>query len=489
MNAKILRKRRTKARNSHLVRDSLVERTVEAVSHVIQQHNYNSLIAHGYPIYVYQRLSTGEPCACSQKRYVIPNPSDYTDDGLASVSQLDSIASDALLPISGYNPQTSSVSKVPIQRLEEREGFDEDDALIVTDGSLDDFDMSLDAFTISACPLCFGTGVKNGYSCYQAERSIYDYSDVSFNNNVVVDKGRSTVEMLFAVKGAYIEIPLTFPKLNDKRPFSIRLFSDFTTVTDKFTAYLTDGVTKIPVDSGILTVTGSWNLVITTLVQDQTLTHVEVMFPITTQVEYCDIPNLVESFDPNRVYPYSAATFVVSPYLPTLKAWDVIADCYHNLLWLVVSAKPTYPASGQTWMQEIETRVIDPHEPMHALFIPAKNFVDIENNVYPSWSGYGKVGLTPDVPNLVLDVQRTGFIERIDIGYLLEDWVDTDCEATATVNGSPITAIFNEESVSILAEQSQASTFPIGLNTVEIVLERIADKLTKTVYVTINVME
>ena len=194
-----------------------------------------------------------------------------------------------------------------------------------------------------------------------------------------------------SLNNSYVDFNVTLPKLPPNTKARLRVFNGFD---------LQRGVILVKDNNQYRPYTGSETGSVTLRILKEhfkpseievfSFTHIEIMLPTVTRPDYADIPNLVNNYDPLKVYPYQSTTMSLSPIIPALKAQDVIADVQHGLLWLVTSASPTYAANGQIWHQNIECRVIEPYEAAHNLLIPDVAWLDA-NKVTNLTPGVGRI--------------------------------------------------------------------------------------------------
>ena len=377
------KKGRTISRNAHL--PERTSREIDAVVPIIQEQNHAAIQAKGFPIYIYQRMTLGRKCPCSLHSKISPLQADlYDDAGVASDAQLQAIMDASRFSIEDYNADSTN----PKQNRDVNAEFNE---LGVEDTEYDiPISLQSDAFSAGACPICLGTGYIGGYTCLEATRLVLTATDISTSSATELgDDYPNTITM--SLNNSYVDFNVTLPKLPPNTKARLRVFNGFD---------LQRGVILVKDNNQYRPYTGSeTGSVILRILKEHfkpseievfSFTHIEIMLPTVTRPDYADIPNLVNNYDPLKVYPYQSTTMSLSPIIPALKAQDVIADVQHGLLWLVTSASPTYAANGQIWHQNIECRVIEPYEAAHNLLIPDVSWLDA-NKVTNLTPGVGRI--------------------------------------------------------------------------------------------------
>ena len=359
------KKGRTISRNAHL--PDRVSRTVDAVVPIIQQQNHHAIQAKGFPIYVYKRLTAGKPCKCSFHRKTNPLQADlYDDDGVASQEQLQAIMDASRFSLEDYNPDETlqRTTRSVNAEVESEFGMEEDESDIPTS-------LQEDAYSAGACPLCFGTGVVGGYSCLEATRIVLFADDISESNAAILSDGYPQ-EISLDLQESFVTFSVVLPMQIPNSTVKLRVFNGFE--LQHGSVLIEDNGVWKPFNGSVKVGRNKFKIQKVNFrrneVEPFNFTHMEIMLPLVSKADMADIPNLVNSFDPLRVYPYASATFSLSPEIPRLNPQDVIADVYHKLLWMVTSSTPVYASNGQIWHQTVECRVIEPYEATHSLLIP-----------------------------------------------------------------------------------------------------------------------
>ena len=361
------------ARNTHVV--DVAQRSLRAASHIIQQQNQNALQVAGFPILVYQRMTGGQPCSCS----VTTSPRStaaYDEDGHASASLMATLEYQAGFGIETYNPEAPSVrstSQTVIPSASQDESSELEADADWVEGAAE---THLSAFSAGSCNICHGTGFKGGYSFLQGSRTILDHSDLVQADYVEIDRHKAPYAIRCLTTDAVLKF--SFPNFLPGVPTVIRIWNNFTRV---FPVTGTDSVRLVAPDAslttgnGPLALAGFYQLDLSTLPEDFTFTHVEILQLTVLKPVMADFPALSKGFDPARLNQYQDASVNLPPSLPKLSPRDILVDLTYGLRWLITSATSLcVPSTGnQQWQQTVECRPLEPHEQGSRLLLPTGN--------------------------------------------------------------------------------------------------------------------
>lgn len=373
---------RTIARNSHL--PDVARRTIDAVTPIIQQQNHNALLASSYPILIYRRLKGGAPCTCSYAHPTDLTAPVYTEDGLASSATMHSIIQQAAFGIEEYNPELPGMSQTtqftvipgpePTRQLIEPE---------------DEFDMisesSLNAFTNSACAICFGSGFRGGYSFVQGLRHVFQATDMSDSDLVDIDRSTGPYSLKLLTDQAYMSFRLLVPQPIPGLLPKITVWNNFTPIEfAPCSLTVRHDDPSIPeyevgpqgfAAAGWVTLTLKASRFMAEDSPEVRLTHIEIQLPLVKQPVFADMPNLDYAFDATKLTELSTQSVTLSPNCPALMPRDIISDMTYGQHWIVTSSKPLHPANGELWTQEIQVRPLEIHEPESNLALPENGWV------------------------------------------------------------------------------------------------------------------
>lgn len=327
---KLPTKRSTLARNSHLV--STAQRTLAAVTPIIQQQNFNSMQVSGYPIFVYNRMTGGKICSCSLMTPLTGAPAPYDNEGNASVEVLDRITRQAQFGIEEYNPEMMGSNKSNANTVIAVNSI-EDGVVVEPQGEEDLTEAALlDQGSAGACPICQGTSFIGGYNFMQGLRKVLTHFDVKDYDNMFITKSTAPYEIVLQHNG-WVTFEVLLPMLpSNSPPPRLIVWNGYRVMVGRTMPQATPAIgtpyllgSDAPTGYGITTVKLEASSYIGAD-EEFTFTHIEIQIPQVSNPVYVDIPNLTQSYDASRNINYPPTSITLPPSVPLLKPWDVIAD-------------------------------------------------------------------------------------------------------------------------------------------------------------------
>lgn len=382
MAVKIRPNSQTLARNNHL--PDVARRTIDAVTPIIQAQNHNALQVSSYPVLIYRKLLGGAPCSCSYAHPVHASAPLYDEEGHAASSTMHSIIQQARFGIEEYNPEFPGG---PISNQDTVLSGPEETRMLIEPE--DEFDMltegNLNAYSASACAICFGSGFRGGYSFAQGLRRVFQATDVHTSDLIEIDRSTGPYQLVLLAPEAQVSFRLLVPAPVAGLLPKITVWNNFNPIEfapQSLTAVHDDpsiGPYEVgPIGfkaAGWVTLTFNASRVMVADQAEVRFTHIEVQMPLTMRPVFADMPTLDYAFDASRLTQLSAQTVVLSPNCPQLFPRDVISDMTYGQHWIVTSAKAIHPASGHIWTQEVQVRPLEPHEPESNLALPENGWV------------------------------------------------------------------------------------------------------------------
>lgn len=347
----------------------------------------NALAVDSTPVTYYRRRNGGLKCSCQGA--VLPNVMAVLDmepgvavldaKGVGTQDYVQSMLQGSVFSIDRYgsrpqhfdgvggdNPQRSVPHSPLVQSgFTHNKSTDLDDPFAeqIEDGSVEDlFDTGVEnnlaiATATAGCAVCLGTGWVGGYDPSNALRLTYD-ARASWQGDFIADA--STAPARLTLFGARVlEISVFAPSAVIGLE-ALRVWSDKTAVSDLTIEAVVAGVAR-SITSGLAA--GSTTLLRITLGESVSyITHLEVQFELSLNPVYANFSRL--SYSENLQLPENldSANLVISPSLPHVQLYDIVADGMYRRLWKITAVNPAIDRERQINGWEATARILQSYE-------------------------------------------------------------------------------------------------------------------------------
>ena len=352
----------------------------------------NALAVDSTPITYYRRRNSGLKCSCQGA--ILPNalavlsmePGIAVLDAKGNGTQdyIQSMLQGSVFSIDRYgsrphqfdgagedNPQRS-VPHSPLKQsgFTHNKATDLDDPFAeqVEDGSIEDlFDTGVEnnlavATATAGCAVCIGTGWVGGYDPSNALRLVYD-ARADWSGEFILDSSTAPVRLL-PTGTRVLEINVFAPAAVIGIE-ALRVWSDKTCVSEILVEKVVNGVAS-SITTGLVGGTTT-RLRITLGETVAYVTHLELQFELGLTPVYANFSRL--SYSENLQLPENldTANLVLSPSLPHVQLYDVLADGMYRRLWKISAVNPAIDRERQINGWEATARIIQTYELINLL--------------------------------------------------------------------------------------------------------------------------
>ena len=176
--------RRLKAANTKAVPYAI--KRIETTAAVAQQRLDNTLKVNGFPCIVYNRLSNGVKCTCTQGVKNSPITPILDVNGNASKAYIQELVQGSSFEITPYaetisdnafSPVIYDVDRYKTQKKEYAPTTIDNDPLgtdLESELNIDNIEFNADMLMTGKCNICFGSGYVGGYSLHNGNRIVLD---------------------------------------------------------------------------------------------------------------------------------------------------------------------------------------------------------------------------------------------------------------------------------------------------------------------------
>jgi hypothetical protein len=213
------------------------------------------------------------------------------------------------------------------------------------------------ATATAGCGVCLGTGWVGGYDPSNALRLVYD-ARAAWAGEFILDSSTAPSRLLLN-STRVLEISVFAPAAVIGLE-SLRVWSDKTCVSELTIEKVLNGVAT-PLGNGLSG--GTTTVLRITLGESvQYITHLEIQFELQLNPVYANFSRL--SYSENLQLPENldTANLVLSPSLPHVQLYDVIADGMYRRLWKISAVNPAIDRERQINGWEATARIIQTYE-------------------------------------------------------------------------------------------------------------------------------
>lgn len=357
---------------------------------IANQSYQNALAVNGIPILYYRKRKSGLLCSCQGAGVTNTAPTPVPGNLPAGISVLNpaghgtdeymqSMLQGTVFSIDRYgsrnsnvnangddNPQRSVPHSPLIQSKDIRnhaDNLDDPFAEIIDAGDAADLfandfggaSAGLTAASATAgCAVCLGTGFVGGYDPANSFRSVMDaraeWSGVTIDatttpNSLKVIGNSVSLKALIPAGAVGLDACRLF---NGKEPVAATMLVDGKEMNETNVDEFADGLVH----------TFTFALPAGTT----TITHFELQFEMALEPVYADWSKL--SFNENLQFPENmdTPTVYLSPTLPSVNMYDIIAEAVYRRLWKITAHTPEFDRDRQVHSYEAQCRVLQQYE-------------------------------------------------------------------------------------------------------------------------------
>lgn len=356
---------------------------------IANQQYQNALSVNGFPILYYRKRKCGLLCSCQGAGVTNATPAPVpanlgsgvtvlNPQGHGTEEYLNSMLQGTVFSIDRYgsrnthvnangadNPQRSVPHSPLVQSLDIRnkadnlddpfaEVIDPGDAADLFAGDFGGAAANLAAASATAgCAVCLGTGYVGGYDPANSFRSVLDARagwsgatiDASTNPATLKVGSSVTIQALIPAGAIGLDACRLF---NGREPVAAQMLVDGKEFNETNVADFADGLLH----------TFEFTLPAGTT----TLTHFELQFEMALEPVYADWSKL--SFNENLQFPENmdTPTVYLSPTLPSVNMYDIIAEAVYRRLWKITAHSPEFDRERQVHSYEAQCRVLQKYE-------------------------------------------------------------------------------------------------------------------------------
>lgn len=363
-----------------------------AIDHIlpraIRQYE-NALAVDGFPILYYRKRTTGLRCTCCGGQTptgVLPMTPDNLEPGLTVLDSegtgtqafLDSMLHGSVFSIDRYgsrqsmvdanggdNPQRSVPHSPLVQsKSTHNKSGDMDDPFVeqLEPTDVEDlFDTGVEnnlavATATTGCAVCLGTGWVGGYDPSNALRMVYD-AQAPWSGDLTLDQTTTPNSlMLNNSETVFLSILLPAGVVGVE---AFRVWNNRDQISD-VAAFIDD---NLPIDNTLLPLCDGAYHKLTLVFQDvPKFTHLELQFELGLAPVYADWSRL--SYNENLQVPENldSANLVISPSLPHVRIYDIVAESVYRKLWLITASNPAFDRERQIHGWEVTARLMQTYE-------------------------------------------------------------------------------------------------------------------------------
>jgi hypothetical protein len=368
----------------------------------IQEQQHNALAVDGYPVVFYKKLNGGLRCTCvtadpgaengeTNELPTEPGMKVLRPDGSGTELYIQQTLHGAAVRIDPYtsrktdtrtNPQRTFPHSPHLQSQsktakrgkqddplgQQVEPFDTDD-LFNAEGLAAINSSLLGANAVEGCGVCLGTGFVGGYQPLNGWRQVFDcqYPSIVRGASIQIEEHPNRFN---CNGGGTVQFEIALP-VGAHAVDCVRLWNNGQQVTADIQFEIHDGSGWIGLTADTLlgNCNGTPKQIKVMALEDLVFTHLEIQLDLNTGPLYVGWPRQTESQDLTLAENLDPVQIVLSPYIPSVRMFDVVAEQKNGRPWLITNSTDLTDRELSPHAWEATARLIQKHEYTFNLFV------------------------------------------------------------------------------------------------------------------------